>query len=212
MTDQKKHVLPSSLKGLTDEISRRMPDKTRFEHTISVAYECLSIAEYFTHIDTVELCKAALLHDVAKGLSIKEFEELDRKYSIGFTVHDLEAPAVMHAKAGAMIASREFSASVEVAKAIAEHTTGAPDMSLISKILFIADYVEVTRKWESCKQSRRELYLALEKEDSDPMLILDLTIVSIIDKTAAHIESTGRKVHPDSLLCKEFILKNRKSY
>jgi predicted HD superfamily hydrolase involved in NAD metabolism len=141
MTNTNSYELPSSFKGLTEEISRRMTDRSRLEHTLSVAYECLSIAGYFDNIDTNELCTAALLHDIAKGLSTEEFEDLDRKYAIGFTAYDREAPAVMHAKAGSLIASREFSASANVSKAIAEHTTGASDMSLISKILFNADYV-----------------------------------------------------------------------
>lgn len=207
-----KLALPHYCLTLSRRISARMTDRARFEHTLSVAYECLALAEYFSSVDREKLCTAALLHDIAKGLSPEQFSELDRKYSIGFTADDMASPAVLHAKAGAFIAQNEFSADPEICKAIAEHTTGAPDMSLISKILFTSDYVEPTRKWESCKQARRKLYDALSEKNADPEQVLDITVLDLIERTQEHLKAIGRTIHPDSILCKEFILKNLKNY
>ncbi len=202
--------IPASLNALTHEISRRISDTERFEHTLSVARECLAIAEIFgfDETDAKRLCTAAFLHDITKGMSLEEFLSLDKKYSVGFTKDDLSCPAVLHAKAGAKVAEREFShyTDGEICTAIAQHTTGGENMSVMSKILFIADYIEPTRKWDICSRTREEFYRELASS-TDIFKTLDRTMIKILEQTEDHLRKNGKKVHPDAVKCKEFILK-----
>ena len=211
MTDNNFSMLPDSLTALSDEISRRMTDVYRFKHTLSVTEECLFLADIFDlrEHETRQSAICALLHDIAKGLSVEEFKALDEKYSIGFTDDDFASPAVLHAKAGARIAMYEFPeySDRDICKAIAEHTTGGENMSLISKLLFIADYVEPTRKWEICQRTREAFHSELTRPNADIFRVLDDTVIKILDQTASHLEENGRAIHPDSIKCKDFILK-----
>ncbi len=205
------HGIPDFLDALTGEISRRITDKYRLEHTFSVARECLALAEIFSFdkADKMRILISALLHDIVKGLSVEQYTSLDEKYSIGFTAHDLECPAVLHAKAGAKIAEYEFLDYVddEICTAIAQHTTGAENMSIIAKLLFIADYIEPTRKWDICRRTRESFYSDLTKDRADIYRVLDGVIIKILLQTEAHLAENGRKVHPDAIKCKDFILK-----
>lgn len=200
-----------SLVPLKDEISLRIGDKYRLEHTFSVANECLALADIFafSEDEKIQIITASLLHDIAKGLSIEEFKMLDEKYSVGFTDEDYASPAVLHAKAGAKIAELEFIefSDENICKAIETHTTGGENMSLMAKILFIADYIEPTRKWDICKKTRESFYSELTAVGADIFEVLDSAIIKILDQTASHLKETGRPVHPDSVKCKDFILK-----
>ena len=195
---------------LAKTVAQMMTDPFRFEHTLSVEKECSALAEIFSlsSEDAKRLSTAALLHDIAKGLSLEEYLALDKKYSIGFTKDDLESPAVLHAKAGAAIAQNEFSYICDetVITAIRQHTTGDENMSLISKLLFLADYIEVGRRWESCKTARERFYSNVEASD-DKIRVLDETLLEILESTEEHLSESGKKVHPDAARCKDFILK-----
>ncbi len=201
-----------SLEPLKDEISRRISDSYRLAHTFSVARECLALADIFalSEYEKKQIVVASLLHDIAKGLSSDEFKALDKKYSIGFTNDDFASPAVLHARAGAKIAELEFAdyTDREICKAIEAHTTGCENMSLMAKLLFIADYIEPTRKWDICKETREAFYRDLKQVGADTCRVLDSAMIKILDQTARHLEETGRPIHPDSVKCKDFILKN----
>jgi HD superfamily phosphohydrolase len=127
-----------SLVPLKDEISRRIGDSYRIEHTLSVACECLALADIFDlgEDEKKQIVIASLLHDIAKGLSTYEFKALDEKYSVGFTDDDFASPAVLHAKAGAKIAELEFAdySGKDICAAIETHTTGGENMSLMAKL------------------------------------------------------------------------------
>ncbi|MBE6608404.1 MAG: HD domain-containing protein [Ruminococcaceae bacterium] len=211
MTDNIIFDTEPTLITLKDEISLRISDKYRLEHTLSVANECLALADIFalSEYEKKQIAISALLHDIAKGLSPDEFKALDEKYSVGFTDDDFASPAVLHAKAGAKIAELEFAryADERVCKAIEAHTTGGENMSLMAKLLFIADYIEPTRRWDICKETRSCFYSELKRDGADIFKVLDRTVIKILDQTAKHLEETGRPVHPDSVKCKDFILK-----
>lgn len=211
MTDNIIFDTEPTLVSLKDEISRRIGDPYRLEHTLSVANECLALADIFglSAYEKKQITVSALLHDIAKGLSLDEFKALDKKYSVGFNDDDFASPAVLHAKAGAKIAELEFAEYVneDICKAIEMHTTGGENMSLIAKLLFIADYIEPTRKWDICRETRERFYFELGEVGADIYKVLDRTMIKILDQTAKHLEETGRAVHPDSVKCKDFILK-----
>lgn len=90
---------------------------------------------------------AGLLHDCGKYLSAEEQIRLCRKKNISLTESELEMPALVHAKLGAYLARYEYGITdPDILDAITYHTTGRPDMTLLEKIVYIADYIEPNRK------------------------------------------------------------------
>ncbi|MBQ8382120.1 MAG: bis(5'-nucleosyl)-tetraphosphatase (symmetrical) YqeK [Clostridia bacterium] len=183
-------------------------DEYRMAHTRSVKDECMRLAALFSlsEKDTNLLAAAALLHDSTKALQIAEQATLAQIFGIELTRDDLDSPATLHAITGAAMARVDFDAPVAVTAAIACHTTGKENMTLLDKLLFLADYIEPTRKFEDCIRVRRYFYedtvdQPLEKRlNATLLLAFDLTISGLIEE--------GRPIHPQTIKSRNFLLKN----
>ena len=117
----------------------------RYEHTLGVCYTCMALAmKYGSDLKQAEL--AGLLHDCAKRYDDETIIQKCEKHGVELTESELRAPAVIHAKLGAWMAEHKYGVTnPEILSAIACHTTGKPEMSLLDKILYIADYIEPGR-------------------------------------------------------------------
>lgn len=137
--------MASEFKKITKELESNL-DSKRFEHTLGVAYTAASMAmAYGMDVKTAQL--AGLLHDCAKAYSDEKKLSLCEKY--GLTISDVERenPGLLHAKLGSYLAKKKYDVEdQDVLNAIEFHTTGRPDMSCLEQIVFIADYIEPSRK------------------------------------------------------------------
>ena len=117
----------------------------RYEHSLGVAYTAMALAmRYEYDLDRAEV--AGLLHDCAKYYSDGEIIKKCRKHEIPLSEAEIQAPAVLHAKYGAWMAQHRYGVSdPEILSAIRWHTTGKAEMSLLDKIIYIADYIEPRR-------------------------------------------------------------------
>lgn len=153
-------------------------DKDRYEHTKGVMYTagCLAMA-HGGNVDDAML--AGLLHDCAKCIPAEEKLELCRKNKIKLTEIEKRNPYLIHAKLGAFLAKQEYGVEdPAILHAIEVHTTGAPAMTLLDKIVFLADYIEPCRyKAENLAEIRelafRDLDRALLQTLSDTIRYLD---------------------------------------
>ena len=120
-------------------------DESRYEHTIGVMDTAACLAMRYG-ADLTQALVAGLLHDCAKCIPNDKKLKLCRKDGIEVTPFEEKAPFLLHAKLGAWMAEHEYHVSdPAILSAIACHTTGKPDMSLLDKIVFIADYIEPGR-------------------------------------------------------------------
>lgn len=167
-----------------DSIRKKLEAKltpARYEHTLSVSFTCMALAmRYGYDLEKAEL--AGLLHDCAKRYDDPKIIKKCEKHGIVLTDSELRSPAVIHAKLGAFLAERKFGVSdPEILSAIACHTTGKPQMGLLDKILYVADYIEPRRdKAPGLADMRR---LAFED--------LDEALYQILKGTLAYLEQSG---------------------
>jgi nicotinate-nucleotide adenylyltransferase len=120
-------------------------DKSRYEHTKGVMYTAGSLAMAYGY-DYNKAMLAGLLHDCAKCLSTSEKLSLCKKHHILVTSVELENPGLLHAKAGMVLAEEKYHIKdPEILHAIKVHTTGEPNMNLLDKIIYVADYIEPLR-------------------------------------------------------------------
>lgn len=127
---------------------------------------------------------AALLHDCTKKLDMAEQLALCQQYGIELDELEQKALKLLHSKTGAAIARDVFGVEDAVYNAILYHTTGKPDMTLLEKIIYLADYIESTRDFPEVEELRRAVY-----EDIDRGLLLGLTM------TIREMEEMGNPVH-----------------
>ena len=124
---------------------KKSQDKERYEHTKGVMYTagCLAMAHGY-YLEKAML--AGLLHDCAKCIPNDEKLALCKEHNILVTPVEAENPFLLHAKLGAFLAESEYNITdPDVLHAIKVHTTGEPDMNILDKIIFIADYIEPGR-------------------------------------------------------------------
>lgn len=152
----------------------------RYEHSLSVSYTCIALAmRYGYDIDKAEL--AGLLHDCAKRYRDTAIIEKCRQKGLELTDSELKAPAVLHAKYGAWMARHKYHIEdEEILSAILYHTTGRPNMSLLEKILYAADYIEPRRYKAAQLEELRQL--AFEDLDKAVYLMMKGTLSYLSDK------------------------------
>ena len=173
-----------------DEVKKQLKkelDHNRYEHTLGVMYTagCLAMA-YGYDIDKAQL--AGLLHDCAKCIPNDKKLKLCEKHCIPVSKVEAANPFLLHAKLGAHVARDAYGVTdVDILHAIKVHTTGEPDMNLLDKIIYIADYIEPLRdKARNLKEIRQ---LAFSDIDAALRMILTDSVAYLNDnKEAANID------------------------
>ncbi|MBQ2902132.1 MAG: bis(5'-nucleosyl)-tetraphosphatase (symmetrical) YqeK [Agathobacter sp.] len=175
-------------------------DEPRYEHTLGVMYTagCIAMAHGY---DVPKAMLAGLLHDCAKCMTHEERLELCEKNQVAVTASELENKALLHAKAGAILAKIEYDITDEdILHAIAVHTTGEPNMNMLDKIIYIADYIEPGRD----KAPNLELVRALAYKD------LDACMAQILYDTLHYLQSRGGHIDQTTTEAYEFYKGYRK--
>lgn len=159
----------------------------RYEHTLGCERAAKKLAERFDgDVEKASFC--AILHDITKHLSPQEQLNLCETYGIIPCVIEQLEPKVLHGKTAAAIAAREYHAPDDVCQAIACHTTGRKDMTLLDKILYLADYIEDTRDFRGVGKARK-----LAKSS------LDRALLYCYDRTLCDLIARGKLIHDDTI-------------
>lgn len=162
----------------------------RYEHTLGVEYTASCLAMCYD-ADMEKARMAGLLHDCAKSLSSKDKLVYCKKFGMPVSEYEKKNPELLHAKLGACFANTKYGISdPEILSAITWHTTGKPDMSLLDKIVFIADYMEPNRNQAPDLAEVRRL--AFEDLDQCLFLILKDTIEYLAGKKSVTDPMTQR--------------------
>ena len=130
---------------------------SRVAHVVGCESEAVKLAMKWGE-DPENAAEAAILHDITKKLSLSEQLILCDKYGIINDTVEEHNVKLLHAKTGAAMAKELFNISNEVYEAIRWHTTGKTDMTLLEKIIYMADYIEPNRDFEGVERLRELAY------------------------------------------------------
>ena len=157
---------------------KKYVDESRYVHTLGVMYTAAALAMRYD-VDLEKAQVAGLLHDCAKCIPNDKKLKLCRQNDIPVSAVEEKSPFLLHAVLGAYIAREKYDVKdQEILDAIACHTTGKPDMTLLEKIIFISDYIEPMRS----KAENLPLIRHLAFED------LDLAVYTTLRDTLAYLE------------------------
>ncbi len=192
---------------LRSSVKERMSQK-RFAHTLGVERAAIRLGEYFLPERINELCAAALLHDIAKELPYEEqlkaflsYSDRDSYSGVDAALHSFAAPAIV------LESYPEF-ATDDILDAVYNHTLGKPDMSVFCEIIFLSDYIEDGRTYESCRKVAEQLYSDLERVslNSERMSALHRAVVRSIDFTIDSLVKRGSTIDDSVILTKNAYL------
>ncbi len=149
----------------------------RIPHVLGTEQEAIRLAERYG-ADVEKARVAALLHDCTKKLDMEQQLALCRQYGIQLDELERRALKLLHAKTGAAIARDVFGVDDEIYRAIWWHTTGHAGMTLLEKIIYLADYIEPSRDFPGVDKLRSVCYKDL---DEGLLLGLEMTIKEMTD-------------------------------
>ena len=138
---------------------------------------------------------AAILHDCTKYLGLEDQLHLCEKYGIELDSLERQAVKLLHSKTGACIAKYVFGEPDEVYEAIFWHTTGKADMTLLDKVLYMADYIEPNRDFDGVEELRKLAYT-----DLDQAMLLG------VDSTIREMEERGYLIHTNTREARQWLL------
>lgn len=171
-------------------------DNKRFLHSLSVRDTAVKMAICYGE-DENKARIAGLAHDCAKNMNGYELMNIAKKHGYKISSIYEESPQLLHGLVGAIIARETMAIKdKDIFNAIAYHTTGRKNMSLLEKIIYLADYIEPLRKYPGVEDLRELAY-----KDINKALIqsFDVTIKYVIDK--------GQMLHLNTIEGRNYLIK-----
>ena len=196
---------PDQIEKLRERVGARLSVK-RMKHVLAVedmAFR-LGLLFFFNDEEKLNLLRAAaLLHDVTKELADDEQLAILEHSLVKPLPEDLASMPTVHALTAALIIPEKFPefADPRLIDAVRYHTTGREGMSTVEKIIFLADYIDVTRTYPSCVELRNEFFSSkpTEMNEAERLRLLDYAALKSIDNNLAYLESKKRPIHPLTL-------------
>lgn len=182
------------LEEIKEQVKNVLSEK-RFYHSVCTMNQCEILAKHYgLDLDTAR--KVGIAHDVAKEMPTDEKLEYARTHNLSVNDVEKSSPTLLHAKIGADICRKKFNFSQEMVQAVYQHTTGGLNMSLLAKILFIADGTGDDRNWEDLEYVRN---LSMDNIDKAILYMLDFTIKECLNKNSL--------IHLDTIICRNELMK-----
>lgn len=172
----------------------------RYEHSIGVMDTAIALATFYK-VDVEKAKIAGLLHDCAKFKDSQYLLKRVNDFDIMLDEITVQNKELIHGPLGAKIA--EFVYEIkdkEILDAIRYHTTGKENMSLLEKIIYIADYIEPNRNFPGVDWFRQYAYKNLDK---CLRLSMDQTIKYLVEK--------GKLIHIDTIKARNYLISIEKS-
>ncbi len=176
-------------------VLKKMLRPKRFDHSVSVARTAFSLAEKYGY-DTSRAELAGLLHDYARDMS--ENDLLTVAENKGLISHPVErqVPVLLHGPVGAVLVKEDLGIiDNEILQAIACHTTGAPGMSLLAEIIYLADMIEPLRDYPGVDDLR-----SLAGSN------LQAAVMAGLEASISYCIEAGKLIHPKSIEARNDIL------
>ena len=198
------YILRHGLYGAGRDL-KRLPDRElracsysmirakRIAHVKGTEEEAVRLARRWG-ADEEHARRAAILHDCTKYLELDEQLQLCAKYGIVLDELEQQAVKLLHSKTGACVARHVYGVSDDIYEAIFWHTTGKADMTLLEKLLYIADYMEPTRDFPGVERLRA---LAYEDLDAAVLLGCEMSIQEMAER--------GLPVHPNTVKARDWL-------
>lgn len=203
-------ITPERLDALRAALPSMMSEK-RLRHVLAVEEAAVRIGRLYLPVSPADgamppaerkLRAAALLHDITKEYTVEEHLNVLLPRGIVPTDIELAAPKTLHAISAAALIPDEYPdlACRDVISSVRWHTTGRAGMSIYDKIIYLADYIDMSRKYPECVRLRSMFW------NPDPASMdmpereehLRRVLVESFDITLRGLLEDGLPVHPET--------------
>lgn len=197
LNEKLKGLIKMELEELKEELKKYLKEK-RYLHCINVMKMSEKLAIKY-NIDIEKTKKTALMHDLAKEFSKEDKLQYVIENKLKIDEVERSIIEILHGKISADICKKKYGFDDEMCSAIEFHTTGKADMTMLEKIIFIADKIEETRKYEGVEKIRE---LAFEDLDEAILQNINFTLMKNLEN--------NNLISEKSLQTRNYILINNK--
>ena len=173
---------------------------SRYGHTLGVVNTAIKLAEIYGE-DKNKAEIAALCHDVAKNMSDEELKKVIEDENIFLSIDEKNTQELWHSIIAPIIARKVFEIEdEEILNAMRWHTTGKENMTNLEKIIYLADLIEPSRKFDGVDEIRELAYKDL-----------DLAMLKALTHTTIYLLTKGCAVDINSVKARNYLVYNMKT-
>lgn len=183
---------------INSDVKKILSEK-RFIHTEGVVKRAIEYAKIY-NVETEIVKAVAVTHDIAKEFTEEQNNYYIKKYNIQLDYIEKRNSDLLHQKIGAYICKDKYGFTEDMVNSIRYHTTGRANMSLLEKIIFLADATEENRKYYS------KDYVDLVKKD------IDSGIIEICKFVINRLLEKNKIIHPYSIECYNYYVNLNSNY
>lgn len=170
----------------------------RFTHSLGVAKKAIELAKIYGVQEEIAK-KVGIAHDIAKEMTDEEMIEYAKANNIRIDEIETVKPSLLHGKIGADIAAKKFGFTQDMINAIKWHTTGRENMSMLEKIIYVADKTE---------ENRKGTRFNLEKSRELSTQNIDETLIFLMNEFITYNVKNEWLIHPETIKARNYILLN----
>ncbi len=197
------------LSDLRETVKTQMTPK-RFLHTAAVEDMVVRLCALYCPEKTDLLRAAALLHDITKEYDIQTQIELCRHAGIEVSEADVFSYKTFHARTAAALIPDNYPSfrHETVIAAVRWHTTGRAGMTLTEKLLYLADYIDESRRFPDCVRLRSVFWDAnpVAMNESDRLAHLRRTLILSFDMTMRALIGEESIISPDTAMARNELM------
>ena len=168
----------------------------RFTHSIGVAKKAVELAKLY-NVDEEIAKKVGIAHDIAKEMTDEELLEYAKANNIEIDEIENAKPSLLHGKIGADIVAKKYGFTEDMVNAIKWHPTGRKNMSMLEKIIYVADKTE---------ENRKETRFDIEKSRELATQNIDDALIFLMNKFITYNIENERLIHPETIKARNDLL------
>ncbi|MBU3189745.1 bis(5'-nucleosyl)-tetraphosphatase (symmetrical) YqeK [Clostridium bowmanii] len=171
----------------------------RLQHSLGVSETAVALAEkYGANIENARI--AGLVHDCGKNMKDDQLIKVASEHEVQDDEIYIQNPSILHGLVGSIIAREVMGIQDEdILAAICYHTTGRKNMSILEKIIYIADYIEPLRKFKGVEELRFLSYIDL-----------DAAVIQSLENTIKYVINQKELLHMDTVEARNYLLSKDK--
>lgn len=183
-------------KNIEEKLKEMLPER-RLKHSINVSQCAIKLSEIYD-CDVEKAKLSGLIHDCAKYFSDEQIEDSIRKYNIALDSLEENNIALSHSVIGSYIIQDVFNIQDEdIINAVKYHTTGREDMTILEKIIYMADLIEDDRKFPLVDELRELTYSGRLNE----------ALLLSFNNTIKYVIERNQLIHPRTVSARNYILR-----
>lgn len=184
------------LNNIEEKLKEMLPEK-RVKHSIGVSNCAVKLSEIY-NCDREKAKLAGLIHDCAKYFTNEEIEYNVKKFNIDLDPLEENNRSLSHSIVGSYVIQDKFNIEdADIINAVRYHTTGRENMSLLEKIIYMADLIEDGRNFPLVDELRQLAYSGK----------LDEALLLSFNNTIKFVMNNNQFIHPRTVTARNYILK-----